>query len=963
MSAVDPQSRWRTRHRTVLCVLCGVVLLSFLAGWLMPQYQSQIVTAGDAQRWSEAAAPQRREIIWQTAIALESDSGQASQPNDPLDDRGAESRVKYLCFNDDGGFGGMDLYESRLEGDVWTTPINLGSNVNSSADERDPIVSPDGAFLLFASNRPTNYQEAANFDIYRMRIDRLDLPPENLGMGINTPANEIEPALSAAGFQLMFTRFDANQTAPFSRYQSTAREVFHERQWDVSRWRALSGLAGRGLDGMYNHLTWLLLILAAMAVLGWLVRQIQNHRLALPGFLIAALMIHLLLATSSFFVYFQPGLVQRIKALFEEELVVATQVLASSTAATVAEQPSFASVAELDLPVPRTPDELPRQSVEVPLETQPIELQTPASVVSKMNPGDTMPADAIVATVLVKDPSVQKVAMLPRVAVSHEPTTEQVELQRTVAVILPQLEPLRPVAVELDRQSQAAKSLLEIEMALPDRDSLTDNAAPPASETVEPHEWIDRVAIPQTNPLARTPAALPMLIAEPAIALGSLKTVDATPPAPTLIVPTKIELAAQKFSPTAIEASPLTLANEVAQPTMLSPDRSIDSAPKAAAPSPGSVLPGRALPPAREYADASVNLQNLLLRRKLDEATKLAVIRQFGGNDETLATIHRGLTWIEQHQASDGHWGLHDFHECCRDHQKCDGRGSTNSDAAGTALALLPLLGDGNTHQHGTYKDTVARGIGWLVKQQKPDGNFFTGGEANSLMYSHAIATIAICECYNMSGDLSLRIPAQRGIDFIIASQDLRSGGWRYQPREQADTSVVGWQVMALKSGQMADLNVTPKSLQEAHRWLDSVAGANSQLGQYAYQNGRFNLAMTAEAILCLEYLGQDRSSGSMVQGAKYLVENLPQAGRETSYYWYYATQALFHLQGEPWQQWNAAIHPLLIDSQRKEGPLAGTWDARDQWEQRGGRIYSTSLRLLMLEVYYRHLPIYNVIE
>jgi len=356
-------------------------------------------------------------------------------------------------------------------------------------------------------------------------------------------------------------------------------------------------------------------------------------------------------------------------------------------------------------------------------------------------------------------------------------------------------------------------------------------------------------------------------------------------------------------------------------------------------------------------------LQNLLLRRKLDEATKANVIKQFGGNDETLATIHRGLIWIEQHQAVDGHWGLNDFHERCQGHPHCDGRGNSDSDSAGTGLALLPFLGDGNTHQQGPYKDVVARGITWLVKNQKPDGNFFTGGQGIAFLYSHAIATIAICECYNMTGDVSLRGPAQRGLDFIVASQDPRSGGWRYQPREQSDTSVVGWQVMALKSGQMADLNVPEKTLKESLRWLDSVAGKNSQLGQFAYQSGNFTPATTAEAILCLEYLGQDRGSDAMVHGTRFLEANLPQAGRDTSYYWYYGTQAMFHLQGEPWALWNKALHPMLVDSQKKEGPMAGTWDPRDQWEQSGGRIYSTALRILMLEVYYRHLPIYQVVE
>ena len=109
--------------------------------------------------------------------------------------------------------------------------------------------------------------------------------------------------------------------------------------------------------------------------------------------------------------------------------------------------------------------------------------------------------------------------------------------------------------------------------------------------------------------------------------------------------------------------------------------------------------------------------------------------------------------------------------------------------------------------------------------------------------------------------------------------------------------------------------------------------------------------------------MGDDRETETLTHGVDYLDKNLPRKGRETSYYWYYGTQVMFHFQGEHWQRWNNAVHPLLVDAQQKDGPLAGTWDPRDQWEKGGGRIYSTSLRILMLEVYYRHLPIYQVIE
>jgi hypothetical protein len=129
--------------------------------------------------------------------------------------------------------------------------------------------------------------------------------------------------------------------------------------------------------------------------------------------------------------------------------------------------------------------------------------------------------------------------------------------------------------------------------------------------------------------------------------------------------------------------------------------------------------------------------------------------------------------------------------------------------------------------------------------------------------------------------------------------------------------------------------------------------------GVFGYTNQHPTPAMTAEGLLCLEFLSEARRSPRLQSGADYLMKHLPQADqRHTSYYWYYATQALYHLQDDRWTTWNESLRKLLLDSQKKNGSTKGTWAAKDQWEQRGGRIYTTAIKLLMLEVEYRHLPL-----
>jgi hypothetical protein len=284
------------------------------------------------------------------------------------------------------------------------------------------------------------------------------------------------------------------------------------------------------------------------------------------------------------------------------------------------------------------------------------------------------------------------------------------------------------------------------------------------------------------------------------------------------------------------------------------------------------------------------------------------------------------------------------------------------SDPAGTGVALLPFLGAGYTHKAGKHQQTVARALRWLVEHQRPDGSWPAPGDMRP-MYGHGIASIALCEAYGMTQDAMLRGPAQKALDYIVKAQHDASGGWRYQPNMPADTSVVGWQVMALKSGEMAGLSVPPKAFEGVKRWLASVEANRPVGGQFGYQSAAPTPAMTAQGLLCLQYLGARRDEPRMRAGTEYLLAHLPRPETDTSYYWYHATQVMFHVQGKHWKAWNDRLRDLLVSTQSTQGALAGSWKPADARERPGGRLYATALRLLMLEVYYRHLPLYQQLE
>jgi len=358
----------------------------------------------------------------------------------------------------------------------------------------------------------------------------------------------------------------------------------------------------------------------------------------------------------------------------------------------------------------------------------------------------------------------------------------------------------------------------------------------------------------------------------------------------------------------------------------------------------------------------SVGLRSMFTLRQGD--TRRQYIELFGGTEDTEKAVNRGLQWIVQHQNEDGSWSLNRFHENCKGQRAtCSGRGSEASNTAATGLALLPLLAAGHTHMDGEHATAVAAGLQWLIDHQKPDGELLGPGDKQK-MYSQGIAAIALCEAYGMTQQADFREPAQRSLQYIIDAQHKKTGGWRYNPGEPGDTSVVGWQMMALKSGEMAGLDVPAATHAGIRRWLKSVEGNKPVGGLFGYTNRRATPAMSAEGLLCLQFLGTDRNDPAMRAGADYLMTQLPEIKqRRTSYYWYYGTQVMYHMQGSYWQEWNAALRDMVVETQIKDGHMAGTWNPVDQWERKGGRLYATSMKLLLLEIYYRHLPLYEQLD
>lgn len=351
------------------------------------------------------------------------------------------------------------------------------------------------------------------------------------------------------------------------------------------------------------------------------------------------------------------------------------------------------------------------------------------------------------------------------------------------------------------------------------------------------------------------------------------------------------------------------------------------------------------------------------------EMTRAKIVRREGGTVESEKSVEAGLEWLARHQGPDGGWSLN-FQAQCQE-GGCPLDETLDSDTAATGLALLPMLGAGHIHTaKSRYQSHVRKGLAWLANHQQADGSLFIGGGRNTLMYSHAIATMALCEAYGLSSDPKLRVPAQKAIDFIARTQNTLDGGWRYSPGQAGDTSVFGWQMFALRSARLAGLKISRNVVKGCKSYLDAATVDSSKIG-YAYlPGGPATTVMTAEALLTRQYLGWPKEFPPLVKGASMVARDLETSDTRNIYYWYYATQLLHNMQNDDWKRWNVRVRDGLVSMQvTGVGCDRGSWDPNspqpDTWASTqnrhgAGRLFLTSLSVLTLEVYYRYLPLYQ---
>lgn len=344
-----------------------------------------------------------------------------------------------------------------------------------------------------------------------------------------------------------------------------------------------------------------------------------------------------------------------------------------------------------------------------------------------------------------------------------------------------------------------------------------------------------------------------------------------------------------------------------------------------------------------------------------DAAARREAASRYGGTDASEDAVNLGLGWLAAHQREDGRWSSGRTPRCPPD-DLCSAvrRKSDDVDAALTGLALLAFLGAGHTTTRGAHAGSVAAGFRWMLKRQQKTGHFTDPEHGN--MYIHGICSYALAEACALGGDEKLRKALSGAVAASVRSQ-IPSGGWEYDPTPEArggEMTLSVWQMMALRCAEEAGMDVPAGAMDRARQFLRRMTAPDG-LVRY-YPGSEATMGSAGAGLFARSMLGM-AEEGAVRRGLEALREmsraEFPgselSVSRTPLYAWYYRTLAEFQEQGRGWREWNRALRPYLVSTQLLRGHAAGSWSITDRPEF--GTVYSTSLCLLMLEVYYRYPP------
>ena len=330
------------------------------------------------------------------------------------------------------------------------------------------------------------------------------------------------------------------------------------------------------------------------------------------------------------------------------------------------------------------------------------------------------------------------------------------------------------------------------------------------------------------------------------------------------------------------------------------------------------------------------------MRKRCSKEDRLTRLKENGGTPACEDAVVKALKWFKANQNPDGSWG-------------------TTDKAAITGLTLLAYFGHCETPMSDEFGDSCLKGITYLVDLGvKNNGQVSANAISPHGCYEHAIATYALGEAATFCKDLKLDVPGliettEKAGQFIIDNQ-ADDGGWAYAYAKSGghtDTSVVGWQIQALKACSHTEIKY--KGLKPCiDKGLTYLLGRQAASGMFGYTGPGGKDSLTGVGVLCLQMWDKGETPEAH-RGVKYIKEfakfdwNTPDSDL---YSHYYMSQAMMQAGGANWTHYNNLFRDQLLNNQNPDG----TWKTPVGQMHSPEEVYKNALCTLMLEVYYRFL-------
>jgi hypothetical protein len=323
--------------------------------------------------------------------------------------------------------------------------------------------------------------------------------------------------------------------------------------------------------------------------------------------------------------------------------------------------------------------------------------------------------------------------------------------------------------------------------------------------------------------------------------------------------------------------------------------------------------------------------------------------------------VPRRREWLSAHQSSDGGWSGHGFRSHCEG-GRCDGEGTWDSEVGSTGLALLAFLGFGETHRTPRYGNVVERGSARLMEIQDGDGCFGVR-YPERFVADHAMATLAMAELYGLAQSPRFLPSAKQAVAFLL-SQRGTDGGWRAGDRLcDSDAVTTAWAVMALRSARAAGIEVEDEVQRGVVVFLDGLTDPDTGWARLHRSDPEPSDRATAAVVLARIHCGAAREDEAILKVEERLSRALwePESPVDPEY-WYLGTRACFQMGGDAWKRWNESMKKVIIDSQvfEKESCRWGSWDPVPGPSAEMGRVATTALGVLCLQVYYRYARVFG---